>query len=137
MSIRVLRQALETKIKEFAIANGNIPIAYEEIKFDQAGKPIWLKPVLYQGETLNPCIGDNMNRQVGFMQISICIPDGNGMGQVEALADKLIEAFPRGTEILREGAYIQIPRTIYSQMPFSLNTVKYLPMILRYSMDVF
>lgn len=137
MSIRILRQALEVKLKEFATANGNIPIAYEEVKFEQAGKAIWLKPVLYQSDTLNPTLGDNLSRKVGFMQVNVCIPDGSGMLAAESLCDKLVEFFHRGMEIYREGIYIQIPRTPYAQQAYSLNTVKTVPMVIRYTADVY
>lgn len=137
MSTVILRKALEVKLKEFAVANGNIPIAYEEIKFEQSGKPIWLRPVLYQSDTINPSIGDNLSRKVGFMQVNVCIPDGSGMLAAESLCDKLVEFFHRGMEIYREGLYIQIPRTPYAQAAYSLNTIKTIPMVVRYSVDVF
>lgn len=137
MSTRVIRQALEAKVQAFATANGNLPIAWEDVKFDQAGKVIWLKPVLYVSDTLNPTVGDNMYRQVGFIQVSVCVPEGTGTSAAEIIIDKLVDYFPRGSEVLREGLYIEFPRTPYSQQVFTLNTVRYYPVVIRYSVDVF
>lgn len=59
----------------------------------------------------NPTFGDNYNREVGFYQVVLSYPKGNGVGSITAMADKVKDYFKRGTTLIEGSDKIIIDRT--------------------------
>ena len=59
----------------------------------------------------NPTFGDNYNREVGFYQVVLSYPKGNGVGNITAMADKVKDYFKRGTTLIEGSDKIIIDRT--------------------------
>ena len=59
----------------------------------------------------NPTFGDNYNREVGFYQVVLSYPRGNGVGSLATMADKVKDYFKRGTTLVEGSDKIIIDRT--------------------------
>ena len=59
----------------------------------------------------NPTFGDNYNREVGFYQVVLSYPKGNGVGSISTMADKVKDYFKRGTTLIEGSDKIIIDRT--------------------------
>ena len=106
-----LRKAFEKYLVVMPQGLGLSKTAFENITFT---------PVLNQPHQLsrlvplpveNPTFGDNYNREVGFYQVVLSYPKGNGVGSITAMADKVKDYFKRGTTLIEGSDKIIIDRT--------------------------
>ena len=106
-----LRKAFEKYLVVMPQGLGLSKTAFENITFT---------PVLNQPHQLsrlvplpveNPTFGDNYNREVGFYQVVLSYPKGNGVGSITAMADKVKDYFKRGTTLVEGSDKIIIDRT--------------------------
>lgn len=106
-----LRKAFEKYLVAMPQGLGLSKTAFENITFT---------PVLNQPHQLsrlvplpveNPTFGDNYNREVGFYQVVLSYPKGNGVGNITAMADKVKDYFKRGTTLIEGSDKIIIDRT--------------------------
>ena len=90
---------------------GQSKTAFENITFT---------PVLNQPHQLsrliplpveNPTFGDNYNREIGFYQVVLSYPKGNGVGDITTMADKVKDYFKRGTTLIEGSDKIIVDRT--------------------------
>ena len=59
----------------------------------------------------NPTLGDNYNREVGFYQVVLSYPKGEGVGRLTTMADKIKDYFKRGTTLVEGSDKVVIDRT--------------------------
>ena len=106
-----IRKAFEKYLVVMPQGLGLSKTAFENITFT---------PVLNQPHQLsrlvplpveNPTFGDNYNREVGFYQVVLSYPKGNGVGNITAMADKVKDYFKRGTTLIEGSDKIIIDRT--------------------------
>ena len=106
-----LRKAFEKYLVVMPQGLGLSKTAFENITFT---------PVLNQPHQLsrlvplpveNPTFGDNYNREVGFYQVVLSYPKGNGVGNITAMADKVKDYFKRGTTLIEGSDKIIVDRT--------------------------
>ena len=106
-----IRKAFEKYLVVMPQGLGLSKTAFENITFT----PVLNQP--YQLSRLvplpveNPTFGDNYNREVGFYQIVLSYPKGNGVGNITAMADKVKDYFKRGTTLIEGSDKIIIDRT--------------------------
>lgn len=106
-----LRKAFEKKLVLMPQGLGQSKTAFENITFT---------PVLNQPHQLsrlvplpveNPTFGDNYNREIGFYQVVLSYPKGNGVGDITTMADKVKDYFKRGTTLIEGSDKIIVDRT--------------------------
>jgi hypothetical protein len=92
MSDALIRAELETRLMTWASAQG-IPVAWEQVDFEKPTTK-FLQPYLIPVDTLNPTTDGKRARSIGLFQVNCWAPVGKGMGEVEALAQAVIDLFP-------------------------------------------
>lgn len=106
-----VRKAFEKKLVLMPQGLGQSKTAFENITFT---------PVLNQPHQLsrlvplpveNPTFGDNYNREIGFYQVVLSYPKGNGVGDIITMADKVKDYFKRGTTLIEGSDKIIVDRT--------------------------
>ena len=106
-----MRKAFEKKLVLMPQGLGQSKTAFENITFT---------PVLNQPHQLsrlvplpveNPTFGDNYNREIGFYQVVLSYPKGNGVGDITTMADKVKDYFKRGTTLIEGSDKIIVDRT--------------------------
>ena len=106
-----VRKAFEKYLVVMPQGLGRSKTAFENITFT---------PVLNQPHQLsrlvplpveNPTFGDNYNREVGFYQVVLSYPKGNGVGDITTMADKVKDYFKRGTTLIEGSDKIIVDRT--------------------------
>ena len=106
-----VRKAFEKKLVLMPQGLGQSKTAFENITFT---------PVLNQPHQLsrlvplpveNPTFGDNYNREIGFYQVVLSYPKGNGVGDITTMADKVKDYFKRGTTLIEGSDKIIVDRT--------------------------
>ena len=85
--------------------------AFENVKFtpklDQPYQLTRLVPLPVE----NPTLGDDYHREVGFYQIVLSYPKGEGVGVIATQADKIKDYFKRGTTLVEGSDKVVIDRT--------------------------
>ena len=85
--------------------------AFENISFTpKTGTPYQLSR-LVPLPVENPTLGDNYNREVGFYQVVLSYPKGEGVGRLTTMADKIKDYFKRGTTLVEGSDKVVIDRT--------------------------
>ena len=106
-----LRKAFEKYLVVMPQGLGQTKTAFENITFT---------PVLNQPHQLsrlvplpveNPTFGDNYNREIGFYQVVLSYPKGDGVGDITTMADKVKDYFKRGTTLIEGSDKIIVDRT--------------------------
>ena len=106
-----IRKAFEKYLVIMPQGLGQTKTAFENTTFT---------PVLTQPHQLsrlvplpveNPTYGDNYNREVGFYQVVLSYPKGEGAGALATMADKVKDYFKRGTTLVENTDKIIIDRT--------------------------
>ena len=59
----------------------------------------------------NPTLGDDYHREVGFYQIVLSYPKGEGVGAIATQADKIKDYFKRGTTLVEGTDKVIVDRT--------------------------
>ena len=85
--------------------------AFENVSFTpKTGQP-------YQRSSLapltpeNPTLGDDYHREVGFYQVVLSYPKGEGIGNITAMAELVKDYFKRGATLVEGSDKIIVDRT--------------------------
>lgn len=92
-----IANAFKAVLATFAAAQG-IPVAWPGVAFTPPQTGSWLEMAWFPNETMNLAFGA-VSQYRGFGQVSCCCRPGPGDGVVLALADAVIDAFPKGTQL--------------------------------------
>lgn len=92
MSTAIVRAALETRLATWA-STQSLPIAYQNVGFTKPNGP-WLEAILIPNLTMNKEITGTRKTMLGFFQVNVWTPQGQGTGQAEAIAQGIVDLFP-------------------------------------------
>ena len=85
--------------------------AYENVLFTpQTGKP-YQRSALAVLAPENPTLGDDYYREVGFYQVVLSYPKGEGVGNITSMAELVKDYFKRGTTLVEGSDKIIVDRT--------------------------
>ena len=107
MSHKAVRAALETALNTWATDN-ILPIAWQNRPYTPTVGTKYARAYLLPAETQNPSLGDTHKRLIGILQVSLYLPQGNGAGDAETLADSLCTAFARGQSYIASGVTVRV-----------------------------
>jgi hypothetical protein len=107
MSVSEIAKALEKKLQD---GFSDLPIAWENVKFDTPDGPYQVANILY-AEPENPAQGDTFFRQRGFLQVSLQYPIDTGKGAAMARAELLRDTFHRGLSLTVDAVTTIIEKT--------------------------
>lgn len=114
MSDRIIRAAFETAVTAWAAAQmPAIPVAFENVDFTPPADGsryvrVYLLPVPTETDTL-----DMLHRSYqGVVQITACLPKGQGNGPVDALHQSLAAVIKPEAQIVRDGLVIYITQPL-------------------------
>jgi hypothetical protein len=96
MSAVIIRQLLETAA---TTASAGLATAYENVPYTTIPNVPFQRLDLLLGTPVNPTF-DAFYREVGFLQVSLCYPLGNGSGAATTQAQLLRTAFPQGRTLV-------------------------------------
>ena len=106
-----IRIACEQHLINMPDGLGVTNTAFENISFTpKTGTPYQLSR-LVPLPVENPTLGDNYNREVGFYQVVLSYPKGEGVGRLTTMADKIKDYFKRGTTLVEGSDKVVIDRT--------------------------
>lgn len=89
----------------------SMPTAYENQSFIPLTHVAYQEVALVPAEPENPTLGDAYRREVGFYQVSLRFPIGDGANAVRTRAELTAEHFKRGTSMTQSGQTILVTRT--------------------------
>lgn len=111
MSNKIIRAELESRLKVWADAQTpKIPVAFENVTFTKPTDGVYLQTFLLPTATLDVDVAATRKRRIGIFQVNCWARAGKGMGQVETLAQNIIDLFP----ILPKTGSVSIERTPYA-----------------------
>lgn len=106
-----IRKSFEKRLISMPNGLGASNTAFENVKFtpklDQPYQLTRLVPLPVE----NPTLGDDYHREVGFYQIVLSYPKGEGVGAIAAQADKIKDYFKRGTTLVEGSDKVIVDRT--------------------------
>lgn len=91
-----IANAFKAILSTFASTN-SLAVAWPGVQFTPPEDDSWLEMAWFPNETLNLTLGNDGSQYRGFGQVSCCCRPGSGDGVALALADSVIDAFPKGT----------------------------------------
>lgn len=94
MSLVIIRQQLEVAVAALTPAI-DTELENGPTYTPTVGRPYQRVNLLF-GTPQNPTLGDNFYREIGFVQITLCYPQGKGSGDADARAQLIRNAFPQG-----------------------------------------
>lgn len=136
MSNSKIRAELETRLKAWADAQTpKVPIAFQGTAFTKPvnGSP-YLEAYLIPGATVNKDLSGKRKTYIGLFQINCWAQSGKGMGQVETLAQSIINLFP----VLPKTGAVSVEQTPAADSSI-LDDSGWLivPVTIRYRMETF
>ena len=114
MSDLLVRQALEVRLNALLPA---LDTAHENEHFEPRDGVPYQRVDILPGEPENPT-QDSFRRLLGFMQVTLFYPLGNGVADAGARAEAVRAQFPKGLSLASGGIVVQIDRTPYVMRGF-------------------
>jgi hypothetical protein len=112
MSNKIIRAELETRLKTWAGSQPTkIPVAYEGVAFTKPTDGTYLEAFLLPSDVIDVDVAATRKRYIGIFHINCWARSGKGMGQVEQLAQSIIELFP----VLPKTGLVSIESTPYAE----------------------
>lgn len=111
MSNKIIRAELETRLKAWADAQvPKIPVAFEGVSFTKPTSGPFIECFLLPSATLDSNVSATRKTRLGIFHVNVWAQSGKGMGQVESLAQSIVELFP----ILPKTGTVSIERTPFA-----------------------
>lgn len=113
MSQVLIMAALEARLAQ---VTPTLPTAHENVGFVPAPQTPYQRAALLPGEPVNPAYGDEMYREQGIFQVTLCFPAAGGTspagaGPARTQAELVRAAFPRGSSFTSGGVTVIVSRT--------------------------
>lgn len=138
MSVKAIRAALESAVATWAAAQTPaVPVQYQNVAYTPAIGTRYLRTFTIPAETENPSLGDAHRRYTGILQANLYMPDGNGSGTGETLADSLLTYFARGESFTISGVTVRILQSPSVNPALNDNGWYIVPVAIRYQADIF
>lgn len=106
-----IRKAFEQHLLTMPEGLGSASTAFENVSFTPVAKQPYQLSRLVPLPVENPTLGDDYHREVGFYQVVLSYPKGEGVGAISAMADRLKNYFKRGTTLMEGSDEIIVDRT--------------------------
>jgi hypothetical protein len=91
----LVRVTLESKLQAWAAAQTPpVPIAFENVPFTKPVSGIFLEPIFFSSVTINRNLGAMQTKDVGFLQVNCWAKNGQGMAEVDTLANNIVNLYP-------------------------------------------
>ena len=111
MSQKNIRLAFEKKLIAMPSGLGASKTAFENVTFTPSVGTAYQRSVLAPITPENPTLGDGYFREVGFYQVVLSYPKGEGVGKISAMAELVQDYFKRGTTLVEGSDKIIVDRT--------------------------
>lgn len=111
MSQKNIRRAFEKKLTTMPSGLGASNTAFENVSFTPPTGQPYQRSALAPLTPENPTLGDNYHREVGFYQVVLSYPKGEGVGNITAMAELVKDYFKRGTTLVEGSDKIIVDRT--------------------------
>lgn len=103
-----IRSILETALQS---VDPTMQTAYENVSFKPTVGVPYQAPFIITARPQNPTIGDNFYREVGYMQVNIYYPLGEGSLAITTKAEQIRNTFKRGATFTKNGITVVITGT--------------------------
>lgn len=132
MSNSIVRAELETRLKAWASAQTPaIPVAFENVPFTKPTASPYLEAYLLPNVTLSKTVDAKRKTYMGLFQINCWAPSGQGMGQVEKLAQSIINLYP----MLPKTGNVSVESNPSADTPIPADGWVIVPVIIKYRME--
>ena len=95
-----VRKAFEDRLVEMPLGLGASKTAFENVTFKPKVGEAYQRSVLAPITPENPTLGDGYFREVGFYQVVLSYPKGEGVGNITTMAELVQDYFKRGTTLV-------------------------------------
>lgn len=106
-----IRKAFETHLLKMPEGLGIESTAFENVSFTPVATQPYQLSRLVPLPVENPTLGDSYHREVGFYQVVLSYPKGQGVGAISTMADKVKDYFRRGTTLDEGSDRVIVDRT--------------------------
>lgn len=129
----VIRAELEARLKTWADAqNPKIPIAFQNVAFTKPSSGVFLEAYLIPNDTLHKEVSGARKTYIGLFQINCWAKSGQGMGDVEQLAQSVVGLYP----MLPKTGPVSIEGTPSAERPIPDNSGWVIvPVTIKYRME--
>ena len=127
MSIVVIRAILETEVMT---VKPLMQTSFENTLFVPTVGIPYQSITLISGKVQNPTIGDDFHREVGFLNLRLYYPIGNGSLDAATHAELLRSTFKRGATFAKDGITVVIKGT--PELTFMTDVDRYVAILKIY-----
>lgn len=128
----IIRSLLEVRLFDL---KPNLPTSWDNVSFTPPNS-IHQRAYVLPAPTDNPSYGDNLRRESGIFQVSICVPIGNGSSEALMRASVIKEWFHRGLSMEGDGLIVKIFKSPFSAPGMRDGTFYVVPVSIPYQCDV-
>ena len=132
-----IRKAFEKMLVALPNGLGSANTAYENTSFTPVSTQPYQLSRLVPLAVENPTLGDNYHREVGFYQVVLSYPKGEGVGNITTMADKVKDYFKSGTTLVEATDKIVVDRTPEISSVYINDTRAEITIRIRYYSDQF
>jgi hypothetical protein len=111
MSQKNIRKAFQNKLTSMPLGLGSSKTAFENVTYAPKVGEAYQRTVLAPITPENPTLGDGYFREVGFYQVVLSYPKGEGAGRISDMAELVQDYFKRGTTLVEGSDKIIVDRT--------------------------
>ena len=135
MSQALIRAAFETPLAAWAaVQSPALPVAWENVTFAPGTRHV--RANLLPAATVSLDLLGRHRRYQGIFQVSLVMPQGDGMGPTEALVSSLEAEFPQHALFTSGGIRIYIVRPMSAAAALTSADDVMTPCSFRYSSDI-
>lgn len=106
-----IRKAFEKRLIAMPNGLGTSKTAFENTPFTPIESDPYQMSRLVPVDAENPTFGDDYSREIGFWQVVLSYPKGQGVGAMTAMAEKIKSYFKRGTTLTEGTDRVIVERT--------------------------
>ena len=137
MSQKNIRLAFEKKLIAMPSGLGASKTAFENVTFTPTVGTAYQRSTLAPITPENPTLGDGYFREVGFYQVVLSYPKGEGVGNITTMAELVQDYFKRGTTLVEGSDKIIVDRTPQISPVYINDTRAEITIRIRYYSDQF
>lgn len=132
-----IRKAFEKRLIGMPNGLGVSKTAFENTPFTPVVTEPYQMSRLIPVDSDNPTFGDDYSREIGFWQVVLSYPKGQGVGAMTAMAEKIKSYFKRGTTLTEGTDVVIIERTPTISSVYIADTRAELVVRVRYYCEQF
>ena len=132
-----IRKGFEQHLRKMSGGISPEHTAYENVAYTPSPTIPYQMSRLVPLPVENPTLGDGYFREVGFYQVVLSYPKGEGVGNITTMADKVKDYFKRGTTLVEATDKIVVDRTPEISSVYINDTRAEITIRIRYYSDQF